>query len=64
MVQSLKRLTLDFSSGHDLMVREFELHVEPHALRVQSLLGILFLLLSLPLPCSLPLKKKKFVFSI
>ena len=26
MAQSVKRLTLDFSSGHDLRVREFEPH--------------------------------------
>ena len=27
MAQSVKRLTLDFRSGHDLTVREFEPHV-------------------------------------
>ena len=27
MAQLVKRLTLDFSSGHDLMVREFQPHV-------------------------------------
>ena len=27
MAQSVKRSTLDFSSGHDLVVREFKPHV-------------------------------------
>ena len=31
VVQSVKRLTLDFSSGHDLTVCEFEHHVRFHA---------------------------------
>ena len=30
VVQSVKRLTLDFGSGHDLMVCEIEPHVESH----------------------------------
>ena len=30
MAQSVKSLTLDFSSGHDLMVREFEPPVGLH----------------------------------
>ena len=81
MVQLVERLTLDFGSGHDLLVRGFEapggLHadgMEPawdslsqvtisrfvsssptsgSSLIAGSLLGILCLLLSLPLPCSL-----------
>ena len=43
VVQSDEHLTLDFSSGHDLTVREFE----PHTLSVQNLLGIPSLPLSL-----------------
>ena len=31
MAQSVKRPSLDFSSGHDLMVRGFEPHVWLHA---------------------------------
>ena len=31
MAQLMKRLTLDFSSGHDIMVHEFEPHVRLHA---------------------------------
>ena len=40
MAQSVKRMTLDFSSGHDLTVRGIELHLGS-MLTVQSLLGIL-----------------------
>ena len=59
MAQSVKRPTLGFSSSHDLMVLEFEPHI---GLRVTagSLLGILSLPLSLPLPthaCALSLSK-------
>ena len=46
-VQSVKYLTLDFSSGHDVMVREFKCHVGDSALTVRSLLGILSLSLYL-----------------
>ena len=49
VAQSVKRLTLDFGSSHDLTVCEFEPHVR---------LGILSLSLSLPLPCSLSLSLK------
>ena len=42
MAQSVKHLTLDFSSDHDLMVGE----TEPH----DGLRGILSLLPSVPLP--------------
>ena len=44
--------TLDFGSGHDLMVRAFDL-ASGSVLTVWSLLGILSSSLSLPLPCSL-----------
>ena len=48
VARSVKRQTLGFSSGHDLMVHEFESHVRLCA-DSRSLLGILCLLLSLPL---------------
>ena len=57
MAQSLKRLTLDFDSDHDLTVREFK----PPSGSVptgQSLLGILSLLLSLSAPPLLSLSLK------
>ena len=41
MAQSIKDLALDFSSGHDLTVWEFEPHIRLWA-TVQALLGILF----------------------
>ena len=40
MAQSVKRLTLGFSSGHDLTVHEFEPHVGS-TLTVWNLLGSL-----------------------
>ena len=43
MAQSVKHLTLDIGSGHDLLVREVEL-------TALSLLVIVSLRLSLPLP--------------
>ena len=46
VVQSIKHLTLDFGSGHDLMVHEIEPHIR---LCADSLLGILSLSLSLTL---------------
>ena len=51
-----ERLTLGFSSGHDLTICEFELHLEPCAVRVEPVWDSLSL--SLPLPClgSLSLK--------
>ena len=59
MAQSVERLSLDFGSGHDLTVCEFEPHIE---LCAGSLLGILSLHLSLPFPrlrsLSLKIKKK------
>ena len=45
MVQSVKHL--DFSSGHDLMVREFKPQSDS-VLTVQNLTGILYVCLSLP----------------
>ena len=50
VAQSVKCLTLDCSSGHDLMVHEFEPHVSGSVLIVQSLREILSCPLSLPLP--------------
>ena len=56
MAQSVERLTLDFGSGHDLMVWIMSSSPMPgSALTVRSLLEILSLPLSLPLPCSLSL---------
>ena len=52
--QLVKRPTLSFSSGHDLMVCEFEPHIGS-ALTVQSLLGILSVCVSLSLCLSLSL---------
>ena len=56
MAQSVKRPTLDFGSGHDLLVLEMETEPEPRVggavvSTLQSLLGIVSLPLSLPLPC-------------
>ena len=43
----------DFGSGHDLAVCEFQLRVGLYAeLKAWNLLWILYLPLSLPLPCS------------
>ena len=44
--QSIKRLTLDFGSGHDLMVHEFEPHVTS-VLATQGPLGVACLCVSL-----------------
>ena len=54
--QSVKPPTLDFSSGHDLTIVGWSPTLGP-ALTVWSLLGILSLPLSLPLPSSLSLSK-------
>ena len=48
VVQSVKWLTLDFGSGHDLTVHEVEPGIGLWALTVQSLLGILSLSPSAP----------------
>ena len=55
VAQSVKYLTLDFSSGHGLMVREF------NPMSVQSLLWILSLSLSLcpSSACALSLSQNK-----
>ena len=55
--QLAKHLIPGPSSGYDLMVCESEPHIGLHA--TWSLLGILSLPLSLPLPCSLSLKINK-----
>ena len=54
VAQLVKRLALGFGSGHDLRVREFQLH-SGASLSVQSLLGIHSLSLSLSLSLSRPL---------
>ena len=46
--QSVKHLTLDFSSGHDLMVREIELHIRLRAVSMEPAWDSLPLSLSLP----------------
>ena len=54
MVQSVKHLTLDLGSGHDLTIREVEPRLGLCAntvLTAGNLLGVLSLPLSLPLPC-------------
>ena len=59
VAQSVKHLALDFGSGHDLTVHEFEPHVGLHA-TVSSLLGIHTLPpTSAPLPLILSLKINK-----
>ena len=55
VAQSVKRLTLDFGSGHYLTVHEF---ASGSVLTVQSLLGILSLPLSASLSLSLSLSLK------
>ena len=56
MAQSVQHLTLGFSSGHDLPVRQFELHTGLRANGAEPTWDPLSLPLSLPLPCSLALK--------
>ena len=58
MARPVKRPTLDFSLGYDLTVCAFE-HTLGSVLAAWSLLGILCLSLSLPLPCSFSLKRNK-----
>ena len=50
MAQLVKRLTLDFSSGHDLMVCEIEPPIGADS--VEPAWDSLSLRLSLPFPCS------------
>ena len=57
MAQSVKCPTLDFCSGHDLMVCEIETY-KGSVLAASSLLGIVSLPLSLPVPCSCSLSLK------
>ena len=49
VAQSVKHPTLDFSSGHDLMVVRSS-PASGSALTTQSLLGVVSLPISLPLP--------------
>ena len=60
VAQSVKHPTLGFGSGHGLMVNEIEHQIGLY-IDSRSLLGILSLFLSLPLPhgCSLSLKGNK-----
>ena len=55
MAQWVKLPTLGFSSGHDLMVHGFELHIGLHTDSAEPALDSLSLPFSLPLPCSLSL---------
>ena len=50
MAQSFKRQTLDFGSGHDLRVHEFESHVGLYADSALPAWDSLSLFLCLPLP--------------
>ena len=60
MAQSVERPTLDFGSGHDLMVSEFEPRVGLCTdIRVWSLLGILPLSLPPTLHALSPLSQNK-----
>ena len=56
MVQSVKRPTLDFGSGHNLAVRGFEPRAGPSIDRMEP--AWLGFSVSLPLPCSLSLSLK------
>ena len=58
MVQPVKRPTLDFSSGHDLTVHEFEPHIGLCADSVEPAWDSPFLSLSVPLPLMLSLSLK------
>ena len=59
MAQSVKHLTLDFDSGHDLTVRGFEPHIGLCADSAEPAWDFLSLPLFLPLPHALSQKKKK-----
>ena len=56
MAQSVKQLTLDFGSGHDLMVREFEPHIRLSAVSTEPAWDPLSPSLSAPPPLMLFLK--------
>ena len=58
VAQSVKHLTLDFSSGHDLMVYEFEPHVGLHFESVEPAWNSLSPSLSASPLLSLSLKNK------
>ena len=63
MAQLVNRLTLDFGSGHDLLVCQFEPPASGSLLTAQSLFGIPSLPLSAPPPLafyrSLKINKNK-----
>ena len=59
MAQSLKCLTLDFASGHDLVVREFKPHIGLHSDSVEPALDPLSPSLSAPLLLALSLPQNK-----
>ena len=58
VAQWVKRLTLDFSSGHDLAVRESEHLTGLRADSAEPAWDSLSPSLSMPLPCWLPLSLK------
>ena len=60
VVQSVKRLTLEFGLGHDLMICGIEPHIGFCADSMQPAWDPLSLSLSLPLLCLLPLKINKY----
>ena len=53
MAQSVKHLTLDFNSGHDLMVCEFKAHIRLHADSTEPAWDLLSPSLSAPPPLAL-----------
>ena len=55
---SVKRLTLDFNSGHDLMVCEFKSHIRLAAVSAEPALDPLSPSLSAPTPLVLSLRNK------
>ena len=59
MFQSVKHLTLDFSSGHDLMVHGIELRIGHYADGAEPASDFLSPSLSLPPPHSISLKLNK-----
>ena len=60
MSQQVKQLTLDFSSGHDLMVREFEPHIGLHTDSAEPAWDSLSLSASPVLSVSLQISKINF----
>ena len=59
VAQSVKRLTLDFGSGHDLMVCDFKARIGLCANSSEPAWDSLSLSLFLPLPCALSLFQNK-----